>query len=128
MDNWKCIPRSLKVVFVLSGLWVFGSFFAISGRYELGLPFFGLWVHGFFAGFVVLLLDIIGPAAFMYAVWMRKSWGARVAYLYMVTFILNSVVALFTFKEQLGIMPILMPAVITSVFLYVVYKNRKYFN
>lgn len=126
--GWKPIPLSLKILFVVLGLWTLGSVFALPGRYELGLPFFGLWVSGILAGLIVLVLDIVGPIAFLFALWTRKSWGPSVAYTYMGIFILNSVVALFTVREQLGFMPILMPALFTAVFLLVVYSKRSYFE
>jgi hypothetical protein len=126
--GWKPIPFSLKIVFVLSVLWVMGSFMAISGRFAEGLPLFGLYVYGFVAGFVVLLVDIVGPITFLYALWHRKSWGLVVAYSYLGVFVLNHVVALFIFREQLGLMPILIPSSVNLIFLVIVYSNKEYFK
>jgi len=105
--GWKPIPLSLKILSVLFVLWIIGSVMNISARYELGLPFFGMWVTGIIASVIVLLLDIVGPIAFLFGLWNRKSWALPVAYTYMGIFILNSAVALFTVREQLGLMPIL---------------------
>jgi hypothetical protein len=124
--GWKPIPVSLKIVSVLLILWVLGSLLAISGRYQEGLPLFGVWVSGIRAAIVVLILDIIGPLTFLYALWNRKSWGIIVAYSYLGVFILNHIVALFIFKEQLGLMPILIPSLVNLIFLILIYKNKTY--
>jgi len=126
--GWKPIPLSLKVLFVFLVLWAIGTVFALPMRFESGIPFFGLWLSGIIAGIIVLLLDIVGPITFLFGLWKRKSWAPKVAIIYMSIFILNSVVALFTVREQLGLMPILMPAFITLIFLIVIYQSRSYFK
>jgi hypothetical protein len=126
--GWKPIPLSLKVLFVLFVLWIVGSVMAISSRYELGLPFFGMFVYGVIACFIVLLLDIVGPLAFLFALWKRESWGPKVAYIYMGIFIINSIVAIFTVRNQLGFMPIFMPLLFNVAFVAVIYKERNYFE
>ena len=126
--GWKPIPLSLKTLFVIFILWAIGTVFAIPMRYESGIPFFGLWLSGIVAAVIVLLLDIVGPFTFLYALWNRKSWGPSIAYVYISIFILNSVVAIFTVREQLGLMSILMPALFNAVFLLVIYMKRDYFK
>jgi hypothetical protein len=124
--GWKPIPLPLKIVSFFLILWILGSLLAISGRYQEGLPLLGVWVSGLLAATVVLLLDIIGPLAFLYALWNRKSWGLPIAYGYLGIFVINHIVALFIFKEQLGLMPILIPSLVNLVFLIVIYKKRDY--
>ena len=126
--GFKPQPLSLKILFVILILWVIGSIFALPQRYELGLPFFGMSVYGILAAAIVLILDIIAPIVFLYALWKRESWGPQFALVYMGIFILNSIVALFTHRVELGFMSILIPSIITLIFLGVIYSNKKYFN
>jgi len=126
--GWKPIPLSLKILSVFLALWVLGSFMALPGRYELGLPFFGVWVSGLFASLIVLVLDIVGPITFLFGLWSRKSWAVPVAFTYIGIFVLNSLVALFTVREQLGLMSILIPSLVNIIFLTVIYMKRSYFK
>jgi hypothetical protein len=126
--GWKPIPPSLKVLFVVFVLWSIGSLFAIPNRYESGLPFLGVFVYGIVASLIVLLLDFVAPITFLFALWNRKSWAATFALSYIAVFILNSIVAIFTVREQLGLMPILIPLVANIIFLTVIYKSRNYFK
>ena len=79
------------------------------------------------AAAVVLILDIIGPRAFLFALWTRKSWAVIWAFAYMGFFIANSVVALFTVRDTLGLLPILVPALVSACFVIVIYRQRSYF-
>jgi hypothetical protein len=126
--GWRSIPLSLKILFAVLVLWVMGSVFAIPMRSELGLPFFGLYFYGIVAGLIVFLLDIVAPITFLFALLNRKTWSVPFAFSYMGIFILNSVVAFFTIKEQLGAIPIIMPALFNIIFLIVIYTNRNYFK
>ena len=126
--GWKPIPLSLKILFVVFVLWSIGSLFALPTRYESGLPFLGVFVYGIVASLIVLLLDVVAPITFLFALWNRKSWAASFAFSYIAVFILNSIVALFTVREQLGLMPILIPLVANIVFFVVIYKKRSYFE
>ena len=126
--GWKPIPLSLKIIFVLFVLWSIGSVFAIPTRYELGLPFLGVFVYGLFASLIVLLLDVVAPTTFLFALWNRKSWAASFALSYIAVFIFNSVVAIFTVRAQLGLIPILIPLVANVIFLIVIYRTRSYFK
>jgi hypothetical protein len=124
--GWKPIPLSLKVLFVVFVLWIVGSVFALPGRYELGLPFFGVFVYGVIASLIVLVLDILAPSTFLFALWKRKAWGPTFAFSYIGIFIINSIVAIFTVREQLGFMPIFMPLLFNVAFLAVIYKEKDY--
>ena len=126
--GWKPIPLSLKILFVLFVLWAIGSVLAISTRYESGLPFLGAFVYGIVAGLIVLLLDIVAPITFLFALWNRKSWAASFALSYIAVFILNSAVAFFTVREQLGLMQILIPTIANIIFFIVIYRTRSYFK
>ena len=126
--GWKPIPLSLKILFVVFILWSIGSVMGISARYELGLPFFGVWVTGIVAGLIVLILDIVAPITFLFALWKRLSWGSTFALFYIAIFILNSIVAFFIFREQLGLTQILIPTIANIVFFAVIYKKRRYFE
>ena len=126
--GWKPIPLSLKILFVVFIFWTIGSIFNAPNLYELGLPLFGTFVYGVTAGLVVLLLDIAGPMTFLYALWNRKSWAAVWALSYISVFILNSIVAFFTVREQLGFMQILIPTIASVIFFIVIYKKKSYFK
>ncbi len=126
--GWKPIPLSLKILFVLFVLWSIGSVLAISTRYKLGLPFLGVFVYGIVASLIVLLLDVVAPITFLFALWNRKSWAASFALSYIAIFILNSTIAFFTFREQLGLMQILIPTIANIIFFIVIYRTRSYFK
>jgi len=127
-QGWKPIPLSLKVLFGIFIFWTIGSLLGISGCYESGLPFFGVYVHGIIAGVIVVLLDIVAPLTFLFALWNRKSWAPTFALTYISIFILNGVVAFFTFREQLGLIQILIPTIINIIFLGIIYRSRNYFS
>lgn len=124
--GWKPIPTSLKILFGVLVFWTLGSMMGLSMRYEAGLPFFGVYVYGLIAGLVVVLLDVVAPVTFLFALWTRKSWGPKFACTYMSLFILNSVVAFFMFREQLGLVQILIPTLVNIIFMGVIYASRKY--
>ena len=107
--GWKPIPLPLKILFVVLILWAIGAVMNLPNLLENSLPLFGNFVSGATAVLVVLLLDIIGPATFLYALWNRKPWAAKWAFAYMGIFILNSTVAFFTLREELGLPQILIP-------------------
>ena len=127
-NGWKPIPLSLKIISVVFVLWSIGSVLNISARYESGFPFFGVYVYGIVAGLIVLLLDVVAPITFLFALWNRKSWAASFALSYIAVFILNSAVAFFIVREQLGLPQILIPLVSNVIFLIVIYRARGYFK
>jgi hypothetical protein len=94
---------------------------------ENGLPLLGRFVHGLSAFLVVLLLDFIGPAVFLYALWNRKPWGPKWAFFYIGLFIINGLIALLTVRDQLGLMQILVPDFVCAIFLAVIFWKRAYF-
>lgn len=130
--GWKPLPFSLKIVFGLLVLWVIGSFLALPQRYEIGIPFMGIFINGLPAGLTVLFLDIIAPIFFLYAIWKRRKWGPLVAYIYIAIFIVNSLVAYFTLPQEmaqiLGGPAMLIPAVFEGIILSIIYISRKYFE
>ena len=126
--GWKPLSLSLKILFVVLVLWLIGSLFALPTRISDGLPFFGVYVYGVFAVIIVLVLDIVGPIAFLYALWNRLSWGPKVAFAYMGAFVLSSVAALITVRDQIGFMPIFAPMLFTLGFMAIIYYSRPYFD
>jgi len=125
--GWKPIPLSLKILFVVFILWSIGSVLNMPNLYESGAPLFGVFVYGISAITLALLLDIVGPMTFLYALWKRKSWATVWAFSYISVFILNSIVALFTVREQLGLPQILVPTIASIIFLITIYFSRSYF-
>ncbi len=126
--GWKPIPLSLKILFFVFILWSVGSVLNAPNLYKSGLPLFGVFVYGVTASLVVLLLDIVGPMTFLYALWNRKSWATVWALSYISVFILNSMVAFFTVREQLGLIQILIPTIASVIFFIVIFKKRSYFK
>jgi len=126
--GWKPIPLSLKILFVVFVLWSVGSVMNLPNLFENGLPLFGNFVYGITAALIALLLDIIGPMTFLFALWNRKSWAAKWAFSYIGIFILNNAVALFTVREELGLPQILVPTIASIIFLVVIYWQRNYIN
>ena len=126
--GWKPIPIPLKILFVVLIIWTLGSIFAISMRYKLGLPFLGVFVYGIAAVLIVLILDIISPIIFLFALWNGKSWAALFALTYIAFFIFNSTIAFFIFREKLGLIQILIPTIANIIFFSVIYKTRSYFK
>ncbi len=126
--GWKPIPLPLKILFVVFVLWLVGSVMNLPNLFENGLPLFGSFVYGMTAALIVLLLDIIGPVTFLFALWNRKSWAAKWAFAYIGIFILNNTVALFTVREELGLSQILVPTIASLVFLAVIFRKRNYFK
>ena len=85
-----------------------------------------MFVYGNVASLIVLLLDVVAPITFLIALWNRKSWAATFALSYIAVFILNSTVALFTVREQLGLIQILIPTIANVIFFIVIYRTRSY--
>ena len=126
-QSWKEIPLGLKIIFILSLVWIVWSCFAMPIKFEQGLPFFGTTLYGYSASMIILFLDFLGPIVFLYALWYKKSWWPKVAYLYISVFVLNSIAATLTHGQQLGIINILIPAIVYVIFWIVIYWNRKFF-
>ncbi len=126
--GWKPMPLPLKILFVVFVLWLVGSVINLPNLFENGLPLFGNFVYGMTAALIVLLLDIIGPVTFLFALWNRKSWAPIWAFAYIGIFILNSTVALFTVREELGLPQLLVPTIASFIFLAVIFWKRNYFK
>ena len=126
--GWKPIPLPLKILFVVLILWTLGSVMNLPNLLENGLPFLGNFVYGMTAALIVLLLDIVGPVTFLFALWNRKWWAAKWAFAYIGIFIFNTTVALCTVRQELGLPQILVPIITSSIFLAVIYWKRIYFG
>lgn len=125
--GWKPIPIPLKVLFVVIILWMVGAVMNLPNLYQNGMPLFGSFVFGIKAAVLPLLVDIIGPVIFLFAIWTRKSWAAYWAFAYSGIFILNNTVALFTVRDELGLPQILVPSIASLIFLTVIFWKRDYF-
>lgn len=126
--GWKPLPLALKIIFVVFVIWIIGAVSGIPARYESGIPFFGFFVRGATAVVIVSLLDILAPAVFLGAMVLRKAWAPFFALAFIAIFVLNGVAAFFTVREQLGIMPILIPTLVEAVFAAVIVWKRNYFK
>ncbi len=126
--GWKPIPLPLKSLFVVFILWAIGTVVNLPNLIEYGLPLLGTFIYGISAASVALLLDIVGPMTFLFALWQRKPWAPKWAYAYIGFFIFNSTVAMFTVRAVLGLPQILAPAIVSAIFLVVIYWQRNYFK
>lgn len=126
MTGWKSLPLSLKILFIVLLLWAGMSVSVLVMMPKREIAFFGLMLRGTGAAIVVLLLDFISPLLFLYAMWRRLKWGANFGMLYNGIFILNSIVALFTFRAEFG-NAIYFPLISSTIFFYIIYRERKYF-
>jgi len=126
--GWKPIPLPLKILSVVFVLWLVGALMNLPNLYENGMPLFGTFVYGMKAALLPLLLDFIGPVAFLFALWNRKSWATYWAFAYNGVFIFNNTVAFFTVREELGLPQILVPTMASLVFLAVIFWKRDYFK
>ena len=126
--GWKPIPLPLKVLFVVLILWMVGAVMNLPNLYEAGMPLFGAMVFGVEATLLPLLVDLIGPLTFLFALWTRKSWAVIWAFIYNGIFILNNTVAFFTVRDELGLPQILVPTIASLIFLAVIYWKRDYFK
>jgi hypothetical protein len=125
--GWRPIPLALKVLSIVMALWAVGSAINLPNLMANGLPVLGAFVFGFGAFPVVLFLDFIGPLVFFYTLWNRRSWGVTWAFFYIGLFILNGVVALLTVSDQLGFAQVLVPNLVSLLFLAVIFSKRSYF-
>ncbi len=126
--GWKPIPLALKILAVVMALWMIGSLVNLPYLMANGLPLLGVFIYGPAALPVVLFLDIAGPLIFLYGLWTRKAWAVGWAFFYIGLFILNSAVALVTLRAQLGLGQILAPAIVSALFLAVIFWKRDYFT
>ena len=126
MTEWRSIPLALKILAVVLVLWVAMSVSVVITMPEREIAFFGLLLKGVPATFVVLLLDVVSPLVFLYAIWKKLKWGANFGMLYNGIFILNNVVALFMFKEVFG-NAIYFPLIASTIFFSIIFKERRFF-
>ena len=127
MKGWKSLPLSLKILSIVLLLWAVMSVAVLVMMPEREIGFFGFMLTGTAAAVVVLLLDFISPLLFLYAMWKKLKWGAKFGMLYNGIFILNSIVALFTFREVFG-NAIYFPLIASTIFFYIIYRERNYFS
>jgi hypothetical protein len=127
-SGWKPIPLPLKVIFIVFVLWMVGAVMNLPNLIENGMPIYGTFVYGTSAAIFPLLVDFIGPAIFLFALWNRRPWAALWAFAYNGIFILNNTVALFTVREDLGVPQILVPTIASVIFLAVIFWKRDYFE
>ncbi|MEM7366205.1 MAG: hypothetical protein AAF525_19490 [Pseudomonadota bacterium] len=126
--GWKPIPVPLKVLFVVYILWMLGTVMNLPNLYTNGLPLLGTFINGIPAVAFATLLDFVGPVVFLVALWLRKSWAPVWAYAYLGIFITNTAVALLTVSDTLGLPQILVPLVVSTGFVSVVFWQRGYFT
>jgi len=127
MTGWKPIPISLKILSVVLLLWTLMTIGVLIKMPDREIAFFGLLLKGTSASIIVLLLDVISPLLFLYALWNKLKWGAKFGLLYNGIFILNSIVALFTYFDVFG-NGIYFPLGASAVFFLVILSKRKYFS
>ena len=127
MKSWKSLPLSLKILSIVLFLWAAMSIAVLVTSPEREIAFFGFLLKGTASAIVIVLLDFISPLLFLYAMWKKLKWGANFGMLYNGIFILNSIVALFTFKEVFG-NAIYYPLIASIIFFCIIFRERNYFS
>jgi len=127
MKEKKSLPLSLKILSIVLFLWVIMSAAVLVMMPEREITFFGFLLTGSGAAIVVILLDIISPLLFIYTVFKKINWGANFGMLYNGIFILNSIIAFFTFREVFG-NALYFPLFASIIFFYIIYRERNYFS
>jgi hypothetical protein len=126
--GWKPIPLSLKIVSVLYLFWIIMSAMRLGQIYEAGIPILGVMTTGFTPVIVAFLLDVAGPAIFLFGLWKRFGWAWGFTLAFMSLFVLNSAFAFVTLREDLGVPAILIPTAVILGFIVVVFTNKDYFQ
>ena len=126
--GWRPIPLSLKIVSVLYVPWVLGSIMRLGQIYESGIPVLGVMTSGLIPLSVAFLLDVAGPVIFLFGLWNRIGWVWGFALGFMSLFVLNSVAAFVTLRDELGVPAILIPSAVILFFLAVVLVNKEHFQ
>jgi hypothetical protein len=127
MNSWKLLPLSLTILSPVLFLWAVMSIAVLVTSPEREIAFFGFLLKGTSSAVVIVLLDVISPLLFLYATWNKLKWGAHFGMLYNGIFILNSIVALFTFREVFG-NAIYYPLIASIIFFCIIFRERKYFS
>ena len=127
MKSWKSLPLSLKILSIILFLWAVMSIVVLVTSPERKIAFFGFLLQGTSSAIVIALLDFISPLLFLYAMWKKLKWGANFGMVYNGIFILNNIVALFTFKEVFG-NAVYFPLIAGILFFCIIFKERNYFS
>lgn len=127
MSGWKPLPISLKILSVILFLWALMSISVVIMMPEREIAFFGFMLTGVAAAIPVLILDVISPFLFLYAMLKRLKWAANFGMLYNGIFILNNIVVFFTMKEVVA-NAIYFPLIASSIFFLIIYRQRNYFS
>ena len=77
---------------------------------------------------VSFLLDVAGPVIFLVGLWNRIGWVWGFALGFMSLFVLNSLAAFVTLRDELGVPAILIPSAVILFFLAVVLVNKEHFQ
>jgi len=139
--GWKPLPFQLKVLFVISGLGTLLSLLTVETIMETGLSFLGFLFKGTGA-LIPLTISAIISIIFLYGLWIRTKWAWKFGIGYYIYGIVNSILSLFTLSGRpllqgtLTIQSMYLTAAIGlffgvllyGLFIFVLYRNRKYFN
>lgn len=126
--GWNPIPLPLKILSVVFVFWSVMAVLTMDMIAKSGFPFLGVLTSGLLAIIIVLLLNFVAPVTFLYGLWNRKSWTAKLGLSYTVFFLLNSVIAYTLLTGQFVSAPLFFPEIANLVFFVVIYKKRNYFE
>jgi len=127
MERFKTLPTALKFLVAVLTLWAAMSVVGLAAIHERQVPFFGVLLTGTAAATVIVLLDIFSPLLFIYASLQRLKWGAKFGMFYTGIFILNNLMALFTFIDVFG-NGIYFPLIASILFFSIMYRERGYYS
>ena len=126
MAGWKPLPLSLKVLCIVLSLWALMTISVVVMMPEREIAFFGMMLKGSAAAIPVLILDVISPFVFVVAAIKKLKWAASFGMLYNGIFILNTIFAIILFSEVFG-NTAYFPLLLSSIFFFVIYRQRSYF-
>jgi hypothetical protein len=134
-DDWKQLPLFLKILVAVTILNILCS------PLFLGNPTYiilGLFVYGLIAYILQLLLNVIGAAVAVLAIWKRYPWAWKYCVGYYGFFVINGIIGMISFAGKIpeGFHSYLLPSILFGVisvifsifFLLIIVKEKKFFG
>ncbi len=133
--GWKPLPISLKILFVIYLISIVVGFFPLLLSLLIGefpeIPFFGIRVSGIISLFLYSLMLFAG-VAFLIVLWNRYDWGWVYGMVFLSFLVIDGLVSIIfdksTFQNTTLIISALPGFIFQLIFLFVLYKHKKYFD
>jgi hypothetical protein len=137
--GWSQLPISLKAIFIIMILLTLLSLILFFLGWQNDWYFIlGFAIIGPISKIIFLLLNVVAPAALLFAMWKRNPQTWKYALAYFGFFVLNNIMGMITFLLALpaGLLGYMWPAiilgaiplVIMAIFMIIFWKERDYFD